>query len=1230
MERHLPKPKDFIIDPNAPDASRVFKYWLQTVEDYIETLNELRHEEAPALNRTRIVRGFLSPEVYPYVEDATDYETIIAQLRLIYVKRKNNIYARHLLVSRKQAAGEKISEYLQALKLLAKECNFQPVTAAVYRDELVRDSFINGLVSPNIRQRLLETDNIDLQRASDLAESLEQAQIQATSMGHNATTQLVASIPCKAKPEKTVYGSDKSDAEESAAAISYQNFSRARRFQSKSRVTCYYCGGSTHNRNFCPARDLTCRNCGKQGHYAKVCRSHSARKVSSAISADEFSNHSQYLVSVNKPTQMVGAPKCLQRTVVDANILGHPVKALLDSGASENFISKSLVEKHHVPYTKELSRVTMASKLLHLQTQGLVKTTLKVQGRTYENTVLEVMPEACADIILGQKFLEVHKSVVFEFGGAENTLFVRPPEQEKSLCLAAAQVDAPHVFEFLQPNCRPIATRSRSYSKEDQIFIKDEIQQLLSDKIIEPSRSPWRAQVLVVRNPLKWRLVIDYSQTVNRFTLLDAYPLPKIEDIVNQVATDRFYSSLDLKSAYHQVPLLKKERPLTAFEALGRLYQYKRLPFGVSNGASAFQRVIDDVIQRHQLKKVYAYLDDLTVTGSTLEEHDQNLRQLLAAAAQSGLTFNEKKSKIRQEKIQLLGHEISQGSVKPDPDRLKPLLQMQPPESPKELKRVSGMFAYYAKWIDNFSFKARPLLKTENFPLNNEALQSFQLLKQELANASLGCICEDVPFTVESDASDYAVAAVLSQAGRPVAFMSRTLNASERRYPAIEKEATAIIEAVRKWTHFLKARMFTLVTDQRSLSFMFDKSNRGKIKNNKIMLWRLELSQYHYEIRHKPGKENIASDALSRMCSTVNTTDSLKELHFSLGHPGFTRMYHFIRVRNLPYTSEETKRVCQMCTTCAEIKPRFHRPESQVLVKALNPWERLSMDFKGPVKGPRSYLFIVVDEYSRYPFAFPCKNMTSQTVIDCLSTLFCLFGFPKYIHSDRATSFLSKELKHFLTQRGIATSCSSPYHPQGNAQCERINQTIWKTVKLLLQSTHASEDQWERVLPKALHAIRSLLCTATNQTPHERMFSFPRRAISGTAMPSWLLDQNTQVLLRRFVRNKGDPLCDPVELLMANPTYAKIRYADGRESTVSTSDLAPYPNVTPEPTVTFPPDETANELLPQTNTSPPPEDENESVNKNAADLNGSQSEVSSQPEPRRSNRLRRPPQRYGY
>jgi len=281
---------------------------------------------------------------------------------------------------------------------------------------------------------------------------------------------------------------------------------------------------------------------------------------------------------------------------------------------------------------------------------------------------------------------------------------------------------------------------------------------------------------------------------------------------------------------------------------------------------------------------------------------------------------------------------------------------------------------------------------------------------------------------------------------------------------------------------------------------MFDQNNRGKIKNTTIMVWRLELGQLNYSIRHRPGKDNGAPDAMSRICSSMSSVSQLQLLNDQLGHPGFARMYHFIRSRNLPYTSEETKDIIDKCGTCLRLKPRFFNPAQQSLVKATRPWEHLSADFKRPVRGSKPYLLIIVDEYSRYPFVFPCSSTSSATVMDSLNNL---FGFPSYLHSDRGASFMSRDCKAFLAERGIASNRSSPYHPTRNSQCERVNQTVWKTIKLLLHSRAWPEERWEDVLNEALHSVRTLLCTATNET-HEQIFRFQRKATFGRAMSTWL------------------------------------------------------------------------------------------------------------------------------
>ena len=176
----------------------------------------------------------------------------------------------------------------------------------------------------------------------------------------------------------------------------------------------------------------------------------------------------------------------------------------------------------------------------------------------------------------------------------------------------------------------------------------------------------------------------------------------------------------------------------------------------------------------------------------------------------------------------------------------------------------------------------------------------------------------------------------------------------------------------------------------------------------------------------------------------------------------------------------------------------------------------------------------------------------------CLDKLFCVFGFPSYVHSDCGSSFMSHELKSYLRARGITSSRSTPYHPCSNGQCKRCVQTVWRTVKLKLHELSLSEEKWEEVLPESLHAIRSLVCLATNETPLDRMFKFNRRSMTGVSMPAWLLKEGP-VYLRKFIRNKSDPLCERVYLLDANPSYAHVRLSNGNETTVSTSDLAPVP-----------------------------------------------------------------------
>ncbi|XP_054259818.1 uncharacterized protein LOC128984513 [Macrosteles quadrilineatus] len=482
MEKFL-RPDELQIDPESPTASEEWTHWLQTFEDFL-TMTEFVEDK----DKLKLLTNRLSFTTYKFIKESETYQDALRVLNSIYIKQKNEIFSRYLVMTRKQQQGETIDKYVSELKLLSQDCVFEAVNAIQYRDHYIRDAFINGLASSYIRQRLFENKTLDLAEAVEQSRAFEMAQAQ------------VESYP------KSMYGMQTCATNELAKRACQYEFP----LQQKEEATvsaiknvdgkCYFCGHDRHSRDCCPAREATCGKCNKTGHYARV-----------------------YL---------------------------------------------------------------------------------------------------CTDVLIGHDITKLHSNIQGWFGGKKPPLLV----------CSCAKVEPPKLFCNLTPDCKPIATKSRRYSDEDVQFIKQEMERLQTEEIIEPSSSPWRAQVLVVTNDKgKKRLCVDYSQTINKFTLLDAYPLPNIDDLVSTVATNKVFSAIDLKQAYYQIPISDEEKKYTAFEATGRLFQFRRIPFGVTNGVACFQKTMDQIIRKEKLNGVYAYLDDLTVCGKDQKDHDENLRTFLDA-----------------------------------------------------------------------------------------------------------------------------------------------------------------------------------------------------------------------------------------------------------------------------------------------------------------------------------------------------------------------------------------------------------------------------------------------------------------------------------------------------------------------------------------------------------------------------------------------------------------------
>ena len=208
--------------------------------------------------------------------------------------------------------------------------------------------------------------------------------------------------------------------------------------------------------------------------------------------------------------------------------------------------------------------LTMAESSKKVKVIGYVNAALNIKEHAYPDVKLTLLEDLCADVIIRKDSLSHHESLRIDFGGDRHAL---------SICgLTALSVTPPRLSENLTPDCKPYAAKSRRYSKHDQKFNESEVQRLLQEDIIEPSNSLWRARVLVTSNEChKKRMVADYSQTVNLYEQLDAYPLPRIDDQISEIAQNKVFSTIDLKDAYHQFKLHNEDKVYTAFEAAGRL-----------------------------------------------------------------------------------------------------------------------------------------------------------------------------------------------------------------------------------------------------------------------------------------------------------------------------------------------------------------------------------------------------------------------------------------------------------------------------------------------------------------------------------------------------------------------------------------------------------------------------------------------------------------------------------
>lgn len=432
---------------------------------------------------------------------------------------------------------------------------------------------------------------------------------------------------------------------------------------------------------------------------------------------------------------------------------------------------------------------------------------------------------------------------------------------------------------------KPVRQKQYNFSPVIRQQIEQELEDMLEKDVVEPSYSAWCSPVLIVKKPNgENRLCLD-SRQLNKVTKRDSYPLPRVSAIIDNLKNARYLSTIDLKSAFWQIPLDDNSKEKTAFAVNGRgLFQFKVMPFGLVNASQSQQRLMDILFQSHE-DKIWAYLDDIIVCSETFEEHIKLLRQVTATLKRANLTINLSKCKFARSSLRYLGYIIDQDGLRTDPEKVSAILKFPRPKNVTELKRFIGLASWYRRFVKNFSLIAAPLHNLtkgntkRTFVWPQEAEEAFISLKTLLTTTPvMSCPDYSKPFMIQCDASNEGIGAVLCQktedSEQAVAFLSRKLTDTEQRYSASERELLSVVYAIEKFRPYIDGVHFTVVTDHSALQWL----HKMKDPHGRLARWAMKLQQFSFDIIHRPGKVHTVPDALSRATAELNIIE-IEEKH---------------------------------------------------------------------------------------------------------------------------------------------------------------------------------------------------------------------------------------------------------------------------------------------------------------------------------------------------------------
>jgi hypothetical protein len=424
---------------------------------------------------------------------------------------------------------------------------------------------------------------------------------------------------------------------------------------------------------------------------------------------------------------------------------------------------------------------------------------------------------------------------------------------------------------LLEPDAKPIASKCRRFSPKEKVIIREELTKMKQAGIVKESKSEWVSPVVLVPKPDgSIRFCINFK-ALNKVTPKDKYPLPLIDDCVQQLSGKPFVSLFDCASGYWQVKLHPTSTKYTAFITPFGTYEFTVLPFGLTNAPALFSRLMEKIFEDFRGQFMAIYLDDLAVFSSSFEEHLDHLEQVFKRLREHQVMLKLKKCQFVAQGFRYLGFMITPQGLQPDPSKVDALVKLKVPKNVHQLRSFLGLAGYFRRFINVFAEKAVPLTallrKDAEFIWTSECDAAVAYFKNALVTAPvLKQVDEKNALVLSCDASGTALGSVLEQFDeegvlRPVAYYSRRFLKAECNYISYERECLAVVSSIQHFRYLLHGRFFTVYTDNSAVTAIF----RARDPVGRIARWIYILSEYDFDLKHRAGKENHVADALSRL-----------------------------------------------------------------------------------------------------------------------------------------------------------------------------------------------------------------------------------------------------------------------------------------------------------------------------------------------------------------------------